>query len=225
MVDPLVLPASAETDPVDSTAETANDNSEQESDLWTFFWLAFLGGLVAILTPCVFPMIPMTVSFFMHDKGSKAKIRMQATFYGISIIAIYTVIGTVVALTLGANFANWLSTHWVPNVFFFLVFMFFAAAFFGAFELTLPSWIVNKADQQADKGGFMGSFFMAFTLVLVSFSCTAPIVGSILVASASGEILKPVIGMIGFGLAFACPLPCLPCFPDGSAPSQIRRLA
>lgn len=213
LVDPLVLPASAETDPVDSTAETANDNSEQESDLWTFFWLAFLGGLVAILTPCVFPMIPMTVSFFMHDKGSKAKIRMQATFYGISIIAIYTVIGTVVALTLGANFANWLSTHWVPNVFFFLVFMFFAAAFFGAFELTLPSWIVNKADQQADKGGFMGSFFMAFTLVLVSFSCTAPIVGSILVASASGEILKPVIGMIGFGLAFALPFTLFALFP------------
>lgn len=200
----------------DTAAQVSATQTQEESSasaLWAFFWVAFLGGLLAILTPCVFPMIPMTVSFFMHDEGSKAKARFQAIVYGISIIAIYTVIGTVVALTLGANFANFLSTHWLPNVFFFLIFMVFAASFFGAFEIVLPSWIVNKADQKADKGGLIGAFFMAFTLVLVSFSCTAPIVGSILVASASGQVLKPIVGMLGFGLAFALPFTLFALFP------------
>lgn len=175
------------------------------TSLWTFFLLAFLGGLIAILTPCVFPMIPMTVSFFMNDSENKLKAKFQALFYGFSIIAIYTIIGTVVAFTLGANFANFLSTHWIPNVFFFIIFVVFAASFFGAFEMTLPSWMINKTDQQADKGGLLGAFFMAFTLVLVSFSCTAPIVGSILVAAASGEVMMPIVGMLGFSLAFALP--------------------
>ena len=113
------------------------------TSLWTFFLLAFLGGLIAILTPCVFPMIPMTVSFFMNDSENKLKAKFQALFYGFSIIAIYTIIGTVVAFTLGANFANFLSTHWIPNVFFFIIFVVFAASFFGAFEMTLPSWMIN----------------------------------------------------------------------------------
>lgn len=186
----------------------------ESSGLWVFFWISFLGGLVAILTPCVFPMIPMTVSFFMHDEENKKKARRQAFIYGLSIILIYTIVGTIVALTLGPNFANFLSTHWLPNLFFFIIFMVFAASFFGAFELTLPSWMVNKADQNAEKGGFLGPFFMAFTLVLVSFSCTAPIVGTILVASASGEILKPIIGMVGFGLAFALPFTLFALFPS-----------
>ena len=194
---------------------TNTDNTENENtSLWWFFGIAFLSGLAAILTPCVFPMIPMTVSFFMNSSENKTKAKAQAIFYAFSIIAIYTIIGTVVAVTLGANFANWLSTHWIPNVFFFAIFVFFAFSFFGMFEITLPSWLVNKSDAQADKGGWSGSFFMAFTLVLVSFSCTGPIVGAILVESASGEILKPIIGMFGFSLAFALPFGIFAFFPS-----------
>ncbi len=194
-------------------AETAADKAADVSLLW-FFLISFGAGLLAIVTPCVFPMIPMTVTFFMHDTTSKKKARMEAIVYGLSIIIIYTVIGTVVAVTLGANFANFLSTHWIPNVFFFLIFMVFAASFLGMFEITLPSWIVNKADKQADKGGYTGAFFMAFTLVLVSFSCTGPIVGAILVRSASGDILMPIIGMLGFSLAFALPFSLFAFFPS-----------
>ncbi|MEI6884973.1 MAG: cytochrome c biogenesis protein CcdA [Bacteroidota bacterium] len=188
--------------------------SKEDKSLLIFFLISFLAGLAAIVTPCVFPMIPMTVTFFMKGSENKRKGRMQAIVYGLSIIVIYTVIGTVVAVTLGANFANFLSTHWIPNVFFFLIFMVFAASFLGMFEITLPSWIVNKADKQADKGGYSGAFFMAFTLVLVSFSCTGPIVGAILVQSASGEILKPIIGMLGFSLAFALPFGLFAFFPS-----------
>lgn len=194
-------------------AETAADQAADQSLLW-FFLISFVAGLAAILTPCVFPMIPMTVTFFMHDTASKRKARMEAIVYGLSIILIYTVVGTVVAVTLGANFANFLSTHWLPNIFFFLIFMVFAASFLGLFEITLPSWLVNKADKQADKGGYTGAFFMAFTLVLVSFSCTGPIVGAILVKSASGDILMPVIGMLGFSLAFALPFSLFAFFPS-----------
>ncbi len=189
------------------------EGSELEKSLWTLFWLAFLGGLTAIITPCVFPMIPMTVSFFLKDKGIKAKV--QAGFFGLSIIVIYTVIGTVIAVTLGANFANWLSTHWIPNVFFFLIFVFFAASFFGMFEITMPNWLISKSDEKADKGGYIGAFFMAFTLVLVSFSCTGPIVGMILVESASSQNwLEPIIGMLGFSLAFALPFSLFAFFPS-----------
>jgi thiol:disulfide interchange protein DsbD len=194
---------------------TDEDKGEGDSDaLFTLFWLAFLGGLAAIFTPCVFPMIPMTVSFFMHDGQSKAKARFEALVYSLSIIVIYTVIGTIVAVTLGANFANWLSTHWIPNVAFFIIFVVFAASFFGMFEITMPSWMVNKSDKQADKGGILGAFFMAFTLVLVSFSCTGPIVGGILVASAGGQVLMPIVGMLGFSLAFALPFGVFAFFPS-----------
>ncbi len=199
----------------ESTKENSNNSDHKKGgSLWWFFGIAFLSGLAAILTPCVFPMIPMTVSFFMNSSENKIKAKGQALFYAISIIAIYTIIGTVVAVTLGANFANWLSTHWIPNVFFFIIFIFFAFSFFGMFEITLPSWIVNKSDAQADKGGWSGAFFMAFTLVLVSFSCTGPIVGAILVESASGELLKPIIGMFGFSLAFALPFGIFAFFPS-----------
>ncbi len=203
--DSTVLTVSEASDRTNNNEEANMAEGSEDGSLWAFFFMAFIGGLIAILTPCVFPMIPMTVSFFMNDNANKLKARIQAVFYGFSIIAIYTAIGTVVAFTLGANFANFLSTHWIPNVFFFLIFVVFAASFFGAFEMTLPSWMINKTDQQADKGGLLGAFFMAFTLVLVSFSCTAPIVGSILVAAASGEVLKPIVGMLGFSLAFALP--------------------
>jgi len=191
-----------------------SNTDEKNNSLWWFFFFSFLAGLAAILTPCVFPMIPMTVSFFMHNEDNKKKARFQALVYGISIILIYTVIGTVVAITLGANFANFLSTHWLPNIFFFLIFMVFAASFFGLFEMVLPSWMVNKTDQKAEKGGIFGPFFMAFTLVLVSFSCTGPIVGAILVKSAGGQVLEPIVGMFGFSLAFALPFTIFAWFPS-----------
>lgn len=195
-------------------ANTTNNEKKKSNSLWWFFLISFGGGLMAILTPCVFPMIPMTVSFFMHNGESKVKSKIQAIFYGISIIGIYTIIGTIIAVTLGVNFANWLSTHWIPNVAFFLIFLIFAMSFFGMFEITLPSWMVNKSDKNADKGGWAGTFFMAFTLVLVSFSCTGPIVGAILVESASGQVLKPIIGMFGFSLAFALPFTFFAFFPS-----------
>ena len=182
--------------------------------LWGFFILSFVFGLIAILTPCVFPMIPMTVSFFMKDPGEKAKGRSQAVVYGLSIIIIYVLVGTILAIFLGPGFANWLSTHWIPNILFFLIFVIFAASFFGMFELTIPSWMINKSDKQADRGGFIGAIFMAVTLVLVSFSCTGPIVGMILVESAGGLVLKPIVGMLGFSLAFALPFTLFAFFPQ-----------
>ncbi|MBC7426070.1 MAG: thioredoxin family protein [Bacteroidia bacterium] len=185
----------------------------EDYSYWGFFIIAFLSGLTALLTPCVFPMIPMTVSFFMTDKEIKRKGIFDALIYGVSIVAIYTLIGTLVAVLFGSDAANWVSTHWIPNVFFFLIFLVFAASFFGAFEISLPGWLVNKVDKQADKGGLLGPFFMAFTLVLVSFSCTGPIVGSILVASVGGEYIKPLIGMLGFSLAFAIPFTLFALFP------------
>ncbi len=184
------------------------------SNLWVFFFVAFLAGLAAILTPCVFPMIPMTVSFFMKDKDKKVQGKLQALVYGFSIIGIYTLIGSILAVVAGPDIANWLSTHWLPNILFFLIFVIFAASFFGMFELTLPHWLINKADAQADKGGYLGSIFMAITLVLVSFSCTGPIVGAILVESAGGQVLKPIIGMFGFSLAFALPFTLFAFFPS-----------
>lgn len=185
-----------------------------DAGLWLFFFLAFLGGLAAIVTPCVFPMIPMTVSFFMKDKESKLKGKLQALVYGSSIIAIYTIIGSILAVIAGPDIANWLSTHWLPNILFFLIFVIFAASFFGMFEITMPHWLVNKSDAKADQGGYVGSIFMALTLVLVSFSCTGPIVGTILVESAGGQVLKPIIGMFGFSLAFALPFTLFAFFPS-----------
>ena len=176
--------------------------------LWGFFLLAFLAGLAALLTPCVFPMIPMTVSFFT-GRGTK----VQALIYGISIIAIYTIIGAVVAPLMGPETANHLSTEWIPNLIFFIVFIVFGLSFLGLFEITLPGSVINKVDQQAEKGGLLGVFFMAFTLVLVSFSCTGPLVGSILVASAGGAFIKPIIGMFAFALAFAIPFTLFAFFP------------
>jgi len=181
--------------------------------IWGFFFAALGGGLIALLTPCIYPMIPLTVSYFMHGSDKKGKAISKAVVYGLSIVLIYVLIGTVVAVTLGESFTNWLSTHWLPNIFFFFLFTIFAASFFGMFEIVLPSWLVNKSDKQADKGGYIGAFFMAFTLVLVSFSCTAPIAGSILALSTQGEVLLPIIGMLGFSLAFAIPFTLFAIFP------------
>jgi len=182
--------------------------------LWWFLIFSFVAGLAAILTPCVFPMIPMTVSFFMNSNKTKLQGRIQAVTYGASIILIYTLIGTLVALTLGADFANWISTHWIPNVLFFIVFVLFAFSFFGAFEIVLPGSWGNQTDRFADKGGIGGAFFMALTLVLVSFSCTGPIVGAILVESAGGMVIKPIVGMLGFSMAFALPFTLFALFPQ-----------
>ena len=197
-----------------AVSDNSSATSKPSGNLWKLFWIAFGSGLIALLTPCVFPMIPMTVSFFMHGKKSRRKSLFEAMFFGISIVAIFAVIGTVVAVTFGPGIANFMSTHWIPNVLFFLIFLFFAAWFFGMFEINLPNWMISKSDQRADKGGLGGPFFMAFTTVLVSFSCTGPIVGTVLVQSAGGQILQPIIGMLGFGIAFALPFTVFAIFPS-----------
>lgn len=179
-----------------------------------FFWLAFLAGLAALITPCVFPMIPMTVTFFMKAGKSRKSAIRSGLLFGFSIIAIYTTIGSLVSVLVGQEAANFLATHWIPNVLFFLIFVVFAASFLGMFEITLPTSFVNKMDAKADKGGLIGVFFMAFTLVLVSFSCTGPVAGTILLTAASGEVLKPFIGMLGYSLAFALPFTLFAIFPN-----------
>jgi len=186
---------------------------KKDKGLWLVFWLALTSGLVALLTPCVFPMIPMTVSFFIKNKDRKKAIR-DGMVFALSIIVIYVVLGTIVAFTFGANAANWLSTHWIPNVFFFIIFVVFAASFFGAFEIVLPSSWVNAMDKRADQGGMTGPIFMAFTIALVSFSCTGPIVGTVLVEAAKGGVITPIIAMLGFSLAFALPFGLLVVFPS-----------
>lgn len=212
---PVNTATAAPVVPESKTSATIDGSTENSSHslLW-FLFFSFVAGLAAILTPCVFPMIPMTVSFFMNSNKTKWEAKFQALVYGISIILIYTLIGTVVAITLGADFANWLSTHWLPNVLFFIIFVVFAFSFFGAFEIILPSSWVNKSDDKVSKGGAGGAFFMALTLVLVSFSCTGPIVGAILVESAGGMILKPIVGMFGFSMAFALPFTLFALFPQ-----------
>jgi thiol:disulfide interchange protein len=191
---------------------SSNDNIENKS-FALIFWLSFLGGLVALATPCVYPMIPMTISLFTNNSSTRAEGIKKALIYGISIIAIYTLVGTVIAFIFGADFANWVSTHWLPNILFFLIFLVFGISFLGMFEITLPSRFVNKVDKEADKGGYYGIFFMALTLVVVSFSCTAPIAGSILVQSSRGNVGGSAIGMLGFSLAFAIPFSIFALFP------------
>ncbi|HAF28182.1 MAG TPA: disulfide bond formation protein DsbD [Bacteroidales bacterium] len=199
---------------VDLTTEMTPEPATENKSIWGFFFLAFVLGLAAILTPCVFPMIPMTVSFFMQGQSSKFNSVLKALIFGISIVVLYTSVGLIVSLTsAGADFTTGLSTHWIPNTVFFVLFIAFAASFFGMFEIILPSGLANKADKQVDKGGFLASFFMAFTLVIVSFSCTGPIVGALLVKAAAGDVLEPLIGMFAFGLAFALPFTLLAIFP------------
>ncbi|HNP19590.1 MAG TPA: cytochrome c biogenesis protein CcdA [Fulvivirga sp.] len=208
--NPKITPSKSK---VSASVVTGGD-SIQKTSLWGFAILAFLAGLAALLTPCVFPMIPMTVTFFTGSSSNRTVAIRKAVIYGLSIIVIYSVVGTLLAWINGPGFANWLSTHWLPNLFFFGVFVIFALSFLGLFEITLPSRFVNKVDSKADKGGLTGIFFMAFTIVLVSFSCTGPIVGSILVASAGGAIVKPIVGMFAFSLAFAIPFTLFAIFPQ-----------
>ena len=200
----------------------AAEESTDKGSLWSLIIEAVLWGFAALLTPCVFPMVPMTVSFFMKNSGSAIRGRINASLYGLFIIALYTLpIAILIIITrvaggdaVTADIFNWLATHWVPNIIFFVVFMVFAASFFGAFEITLPSALVNKSDAQSDKGGIGGIFFMALTLVLVSFSCTGPIVGSVLIKSTSGEVWSPIITMLAFSTAFALPFTLFAFFPS-----------
>lgn len=187
--------------------------ADDNGSLWGFFIAAFIFGLAALLTPCVFPMIPMTVAFFTNSSQSKNQAIFKAVLYGISIIVIYILIGLLFTGLFGVGIANDLATGAVANIIFFSVFFLFALSFFGLFEIVLPSRFVNKMDSKAEKGGFIGVFFMAFTLVLVSFSCTGPIVGTILIESFQGQVMKPVVGMLGFSAAFAIPFTVFAIFP------------
>ena len=183
---------------------------------------AILWGFAALLTPCVFPMVPMTVSFFMKGSANRQQGRFKALMYGLFIILLYTLpIAAIILITrfaggetVTADIFNWLSTHWLPNIIFFVVFMVFAASFLGAFEIELPSSLSNRADKNSDKAGLAGVFFMALTLVLVSFSCTGPIVGTVLIKSTSGEFWTPIITMLCFSTAFALPFAILAMFPS-----------
>lgn len=204
-----------------ATAPATAPDAAGGGTLWSLIIEAILWGFAALLTPCVFPMVPMTVSFFMKGSGSPALGRFRAAMYGFFIVALYTLpIAAIILITriLGgdavtADIFNWLATHWLPNILFFLVFMVFAASFFGAFEITMPSWMVNKTDAKADSKGLAGIFFMALTLVLVSFSCTGPIVGSVLIKSTAGEFWSPIVTMLAFSVAFALPFTLFAFFP------------
>jgi len=189
--------------------------SNTSSGLLRFFLLSLLAGFAGVLTPCVFPMIPMTVAFFSQGSENRAKSVLKALIFGISIVIIYSMLGIIVSLTsAGAGFANTLSTHWIPNLLFFALFVTFAISFFGAFEIVLPNKWVTSADSKVDKGGLVAAFFMGLTTVIVSFSCTGPIIGALLVEAASGDVLRPTIGMLGFGVAFALPFTIFALFPS-----------
>ncbi|WP_339887076.1 cytochrome c biogenesis protein CcdA [uncultured Flavobacterium sp.] len=192
---------------------TSNEPIEEKKGLWTIFFLAFLGGFAALLTPCVFPMIPMTVSFFTKQSKTKAEGKRNAILYGVSIILIYVLLGTLVTGIFGADALNALSTNVWFNVIFFGLLVFFATSFLGAFEIVLPNSWANKVDKQADRGGFVGILFMALALAIVSFSCTGPIVGTLLVEAASKGGLAPIVGMVGFSLALALPFMLFAMFP------------
>ena len=194
--------------------EALDNGTRTETDsLWLIFFLAFASGFIALLTPCVFPMIPMTVTFFTKQSKTKAEGIRKATIYAISIIVIYMLLGVAVASIFGGPALNAMATNPIVNIIFFAMFVVFAISFLGAFEITLPNSWVNKADKQADRGGLIGIFFMAFTLALVSFSCTGPIVGTVLVQSAQGGFSGPIVAMFGFALALALPFWLFAAFP------------
>ena len=206
----LVLPAAqVAAEESKGFASTASNQG-----IWSIFLIAFLSGFVALLTPCVFPMIPMTVSFFTKQSENKAAGIRNAIIYGLSIIFIYVILGVAVSAIFGADALNNMATNVYFNIAFFLLLVIFAASFLGAFELTMPNSWINKADSASDRGGLIGIFFMAFTLALVSFSCTGPIVGTLLVEAASGgSYMGPIIGMLGFSLAIALPFAFFAAFP------------
>ena len=213
----ISLPDGVSVSPAGDDEETGRSKS-----LWGLILEAIIWGFVALLTPCVFPMVPMTVSYFLKGEGGPARGRIRAAMYGLFIVMLYTLpIAAIILITrivggdaVTADIFNWLSTHWLPNIIFFIVFMIFAASFFGAFEITMPSKLVNKSDSKADTKGFGGIFFLALTLVLVSFSCTGPIVGAVLIKSTQGEFWEPIITMLAFSIAFALPFTLFALFPS-----------
>ena len=215
--DTIVADTTTVTQSTATSIETKNSpiipKKEEKKGLWSIFLLAFLGGFAALLTPCVFPMIPMTVSFFTKQSKTKAQGKRNAVFYGLSIIFIYVVLGLAVTSIFGADALNALSTNVWFNVIFFALLVFFAISFLGAFEIMLPNSWANKVDKQADRGGLLGIVFMALALAIVSFSCTGPIVGTLLVQAASSGGIAPVIGMLGFSSALALPFMLFAMFP------------
>ncbi len=205
-----------DSDDTDSKTDKIADGKEKKSErrsLWTTFIISFLSGLLALFTPCVFPMVPMTVSFFTKQSKTKAKGIRNSLIFGISIILIYIVLGTAVTAIFGEEALNNMSTDPIFNLVFFIILIIFAISFLGAFEIRLPSKWVNKADQNADRGGLIGIFFMALALALVSFSCTGPIVGTLIVEAARQGGITPIIGMFGFSLALAIPFGLFAAFP------------
>jgi thiol:disulfide interchange protein len=218
--------AQAAVQPADAgelqTADTGELQPAQSGSLWGIILQAIAFGLVALVTPCVFPMVPMTVSFFLRSSDNKRKNRLNAALYGTFIVLLYTVpIAVIIGITyitggasVTANIFNWLATHWIPNILFFLLFLVFAASFFGAFELALPARWTTKTDAKADSGGILGTFFLALTLVLVSFSCTGPIVGTVLIKSTQGAVWEPIVTMFAFSVAFALPFTILAFVPS-----------
>ncbi len=187
----------------------------KDDSLWSIFWICLLTGLVAVLTPCVFPLVPVTVSFFLKRSKSRSEGLRNAAWYSLSIILIYTIPTLILTLLFGGNALYTISTHPVTNLLFFAIFIIFAISFFGAFDISLPNSWANKADEKAGKGGLAGIFFMALTLVIVSFSCTGPIVGTLLGKTATqGVGLAPVAGMAGFGLGLALPFSLFAFFPS-----------
>lgn len=207
-------PQTMETAEVVEMEETTSGSSSGQS-LWLFILISALAGLAAILTPCVFPMIPMTVSFFMRGSDDRGKAIKNGLFFGFSILLIFTLLGALFSVGIfGPNVGSILSTHWIPNLLFFLLFLVFSISFFGAFEIVLPNSLVNKTDSKAEKGGFVGPFFMALTTVIVSFSCTGPFIGALIIEAVQDGGMRPLIGMFFFGLAFAAPFTLLAIFPS-----------
>lgn len=198
-----------------SEAIISNSGTKGGDSLFGIFLAGFIGGFAALLMPCIFPMLPLTVSFFTKGSQNRSKSFIRALFYGISIIVIYVVLGLAVTMIFGSDALNALSTNGIFNFFFFLMLIAFGASFLGAFEISLPSSWVNKMDAKSDEGGWAGIFFMAATLALVSFSCTGPIIGTLLVqAATSGALLGPAVGMFGFSLALAIPFALFALFPS-----------
>ncbi|MDG2433802.1 cytochrome c biogenesis protein CcdA, partial [Flavobacterium sp.] len=191
----------------------APEDTTTSRGLWSIFFIAFLSGFAALLTPCVFPMIPMTVSFFTKQSKTRAAGIRNAIIYGVSIIVIYVILGFLVTWIFGAGALNALSTNVWFNIIFFVLLVVFASSFLGAFEIMLPNSWANKVDSQADRGGIVGILFMALALAIVSFSCTGPIVGTLLVEAASKGGIAPIIGMLGFSLALALPFMLFAMFP------------
>jgi thiol:disulfide interchange protein len=191
------------------TDKPASNNKAEDASMWKFILGAFGVGFASIFMPCIFPIMPITVSYFTKQKNGKVK----AIFYGVCILIIFSMMG-LVTMSLGPTFLNFLSTHWIPNLIFFIIFILFGISLLGAFEIVLPHGAVNKIDRMSDKGGFIGIFFMALTLVLVSFSCTVPLVGTLLILSAEGDVLRPLLGMMAFGLPFALVFGGLAFFPE-----------